>query len=124
MSGKYLTYTLMILITLASAFRASAMHCLDVRFIVKSEDAYIFTFHKVSPLDEYMKRTKTWRTNGNKFQLLLSYIKPHVEVHSSTVSRCIKEIFKETGVDVDVFKGHSIRSAFSSKACQSGIFSG
>ena len=110
----------MILMTLASAFRASAMHCLDVRFIVKSEDAYIFTFHKMSPLDEYLKRTKY----GNKFQLLLSYIKPYVEVHSSTVSRWIKKILKETGVDVDVFKGQSIRSPFSSKACQSGIFSG
>ena len=111
-SGKYLTYKLVILMALAS--RASAMHCLDVRFMVKSEDAYIFTFHKLhkswrkgkappklyfykrpkdqelfaaSALNECLKRTKTWRTNGDKFQLLLSYIKPRVEVHSSTVSR-------------------------------------
>ena len=84
----------MILMALTSASRASAMHCLDVRFMVKSEDAYFFTFHKlhkswrkgksppkpcsykypkdqklcvVSALDEYLKHTKTWRTNGNKF---------------------------------------------------------
>ena len=31
---------------LTSASRASPMHCLNVRFMVKSEDAYIFTFHK------------------------------------------------------------------------------
>ena len=33
----------------------------------------------VPVLDEYPKNTKTWRTIGDKFQLLLSYIKPHVE---------------------------------------------
>ena len=32
---------------LTSASRASAMHCLDVRFIVKSDDANILTFHKL-----------------------------------------------------------------------------
>ena len=74
----------------------------------------------VSALNEYLKRTETWMTNSDKFQLLLSYIKPHVEVHSSTVSRWIKEILKKTGLDVDVFKGHSTRSASTSKTCLSG----
>ena len=113
LSEKYLTYKLVILMALISASRVSAMHCLDVRFMVKSEGAYIFTFHKlhkswrkgkappklyfykypkdqelcvVSALNEYLKRTETWRTNGDKFQLLLSNIKPHAEVHSSAVS--------------------------------------
>ena len=36
LSGKYLTYKLVILMALTSASRASAMHCLDVRFMVKS----------------------------------------------------------------------------------------
>ena len=130
------------------ASRASAMHCLDVRFMVKSDDAYIFTFHKlhkswrkdkappklcfykyakdqifcvVSALNEYLTRTETCRTNGYKFQSLLSYIKSNMEVHSSTVSRWIKEILKETGVDVDVFKDYSTRSSSTSKACVSGI---
>ena len=64
----------------------------------------------VSALNEYLKRTETWRTHGDKFQLLLSYIKPHVE------------ILKETGVDVNVFKGRSTRSACTSKTCLSGIY--
>ena len=34
--------------TLTSASRASAMHCFDVRFMVKSEDIYISTFHKLN----------------------------------------------------------------------------
>ena len=33
LSEKYLTYKLVILMTLTSASRASAMHCLDVKFI-------------------------------------------------------------------------------------------
>ena len=96
-----------------TASRDSAMNCLDERFKVQSEHAYIFTFHKlhkswrkskapsnlylyrywkdqelcvVSVLDEYLKHTKTWRTNVDKFQLL-TYKKLHAEVHSSTVPR-------------------------------------
>ena len=42
-------------------------------------------------------------------------------VHSSTVFRSIKETFKDIGVDIDVFKGHSTRSTSTSKACLSGI---
>ena len=131
---KCLTYKVVILMVLTFASRASAIHCLDVRFMVKSGDDYIFTFHKLrkswrnskappklyfykypkdqelcvlSALNEYMKRTETWTKNGDKFQLLLSYIKPHVEVYSSAVSRWIKEILKEAGVNVDIFKCHS-----------------
>ena len=108
---------------LTSPFRASAVHCLGVRFIVKSEDTYIFSFHKlhkswrkgkgspklyfykypkseelcvVSALNKYLKRTKTLRTNRDKFHLLLSYIKLYVQVHSSAASGWIKEILKET----------------------------
>ena len=100
LSGKYLTYKSVILMALSSASRASAMHCLDVRFMVKSEDSYIFTFHKlhkswrkgkappklyfykypkdqelcvVSAVNEHLKRTETWRRSGDKCQLLLSY---------------------------------------------------
>ena len=37
LSGKYLTYKPVILMALTSAFRASAMHCLNVMFVDKSE---------------------------------------------------------------------------------------
>ena len=33
--------------SLTSACRVPAMHCLDVRFMVKSDDTYILTFHKL-----------------------------------------------------------------------------
>ena len=37
---------------LTSASRASAMHCLNVRFMIELEDAYILNFHKLH---------KSWR---------------------------------------------------------------
>ena len=40
-----------------------------------------------------------------------------MEVHSSTVSKWIKEVLKETGVDVDVFKGYPTCSVSTSKVC-------
>ena len=42
-------------------------------------------------------------------------------VHGSTVCSWVKEILKETEIDVDIFKGHPARSAPTSKACLSGI---
>ena len=95
LSEKCLTYKLVILMALTSASTASARHCLSVRFMVKLENVYIFTFHRlhkswrkekappklylykypkdqelcvVSALNEYLKRTETCRTNGDKFQ--------------------------------------------------------
>ena len=126
--------------TLTSAFRISQMRYSDLSFMVKSEVAYIFPLHKlyktwrkgkappskylkdqelcvVSALNKYLKCTKSWSKNGDKFQLLLTYTIPCVEVHSSAVSRSMKEILKETGVDLDVFKCLTTRSASTSKVC-------
>ena len=47
MSGKCLTYKLVMLMALTSASRASVIHCLDISFMVKLEDTYIFIFHKL-----------------------------------------------------------------------------
>ena len=47
LSEKYLTYKLVVSMALTSASRAFAMHYLNVRFMVKSDNAYIFTFHKL-----------------------------------------------------------------------------
>ena len=64
LSGKYLNYKLVMLIPLTSASKASAMHCLEVSFMVKSEDAYIFTFYKLQ---------KSWR-KGEALPKLQNYV--------------------------------------------------
>ena len=66
-----------------------------------SEDKSLYV---VTTIDEYIKLTVNWR-GGEKTQLLLGYIKPRVEVSSSTVSRWIKETHKLSVIDVTAFKG-------------------
>ena len=115
--------------------------------MVKGNGKYVFKFHRlhkswrfgkkipslefheysedkslcvVTTIDEYIKRTVNWR-EGTKTQLLLGYIKPHVEVSSSTISQWIKETLKLSGINVTTFKGHSTRPASSSKVGSTGL---
>ena len=147
LSDKLLTLKLVMLLALTSASRSSAIHHLDIRYKVKYNEKYVFKFHKlhkswrygkpspdvefykfsddkdlcvVTTIDEYINRTEKWR-GENKTQLLLSFIEPHEEVSSSTVSRWIKETLKLSGIDINTFKGHSTRSASSSKAGSAGL---
>ena len=74
----------------------------------------------VATLEEYLKRTKVWR-GKDKSQLLLSFVKPHNPVVSSTISGWIKNVLREAGIDTKIFKGHSKRSASTSKAGLTGL---
>ena len=56
-------------------------------------------------LDVYLERKKSWRTDHKK-QLLLSYVNPHKEVCSSTISGWIIKVLNLAGIDTSVFKGH------------------
>ena len=49
-------------------------------------------------------------------QLLLSYMKPHKEVCSSTISGWIMKVLNLAGIGTSVFKEHSSRTAASSRA--------
>ena len=75
----------------------------------------------MSTLDRYIDITSNWRKDNNNSQLLLSYIKPHNAVVTSTISGWIKQILKFSGIDIEMFKGHSTRSASSSCAGMSGL---
>lgn len=142
LSYKELTLKLVMLLALTSASRASCLCHLDIRFMSNLEDVIRFKFGKllktgnkgntpptiefhvfntdkslcvVHTLRTYLEVSKIWR-NDEKFQLLLSHRKPHNPVAVSTVSRWIKEVLSLAGIDVSYFKGHSTRSASSSKA--------
>ena len=54
-------------------------------------------------------------------QLLLSHCKPHGPVVTCTVSRWLKELMSQAGIDTTVFKGHSVRGAATSKAKALGL---
>ena len=110
---KLLTVKVAMLLALTSASRVRDLHILDTWFIVKTSKKYVFKFHKlhkswrqgqnpttlefvafsqdknlcvVSALDEYLNRTEKWRRVNNEKQLLLSYIQPHKQVVTSTIS--------------------------------------
>ena len=69
-------------------------------------------------LDEYLARTEGLR--GSETSLFISYVKPYKKVTSSTIARWVKIMMNRAGIDVTVYKAHSIRAASASKAWQSG----
>ncbi len=53
--------------------------------------------------------------------LLVSYHGPHHPVKSCSISRWIKSVLESAGIDTSIFKGHSTRSASTSKARSRGV---
>ncbi len=58
---------------------------------------------------------------GEFSKLLISYIKPHRLVCSSTISKCVKSVLKDAGIDVTTFSGNSARPAFTSYGVTAGL---
>ena len=73
----------------------------------------------VTHLREYLKRTKSLR--GSNSQLLLSYVKPFNPVTKSTISRWVKTILKQAGIDISNYTAHSSRAAATSHAQKQGL---
>ena len=67
----------------------------------------------VLTLRDYVDRTKSIRKSS---QLFISISKPHFSVSKSTLSRWIKTVMEEAGIDVSIFKTHSTRAASTSAA--------
>ena len=53
--------------------------------------------------------------------LFLSVNKPHKPISPSTIARWLKTILSKAGVDTEIFKAHSVRSASTSAAAMAGI---
>ena len=68
-------------------------------------------------LREYLNRTKLLRKDNHLF---ISFTKPHNPVTTETLSRWLKQVLEEAGIDTKVFKGHSTRAASSSNAKKFG----
>ena len=144
-SDKDLTLKTAMLLALTSVKRASEMHLLNIKFMSLGETKIVFQFGEkpkhfrkkgkrpdpvnfyasgevlcpVQTLKHYLNRTQTWR-NDDESSLFLSFIKPHKPVTTSTISRWLKSVLENVGVDTSVFKGHSTRAASSSKVFSRG----
>ena len=68
----------------------------------------------VALLKEYIDRTRHLRKKED--QLLISYMKPFKAVTRDTVRRWILLVMSLAGIDTDLFKAHSTRSAATSAA--------
>ena len=65
-------------------------------------------------LDQHIDRTSSLQ--GEEQQVFGSYAQPHHGVSKDTISRWIKTVTQQDGVDTTVFKPHSTRAASTSKA--------
>ncbi|CAB3993543.1 Pol poly, partial [Paramuricea clavata] len=71
-------------------------------------------------LRAYIEKTANHRTDVNTSQLLLSYQKPFKPVSKDTISRWIKIVLKDAGIDTTKFTAHSARAASTSAAAKAG----
>ena len=132
------------LMALVYTTRAGTLYKLDLQFRVFKHDGVIFTipqltktfnpkkpslklFFPAFPQDRrlcpvtYLKHyeglTKDFRpemSDNKPNPLFRSILAPHKPITSSTLSRWIKYILKDSGIDTSTFKGHSTRSAATS----------
>jgi integrase len=142
LSLKDLSLKLLMLLALTTGQRGQSLHLLDLTNIRKGKSA--FTVVITDPVKqsrpgvsapvlrlvayppdrrlcvyttmvEYLERTSKFDHNMEA-KLFVSYIKPHKAISKDTVSRWIKTVLIRSGVDVSVFKPHSVRAAAVSAA--------
>ena len=137
---KHLTFKTVMLMALSSGQRCQTINALNITNMQLTEKRCIFeikellkTTHPdshygvvefaayekeslcvIACLREYIDRTRTLR--GTNTKLLISFCKPHNAVTTSTVGRWLKETLRLSGVDIAVYKSHSVRVATVSAA--------
>ena len=146
LSLKNLTRKLVILIAILTGQRAQTMNKILLNNVTKSGTGYSIRigdilkqtkpgkhqyelFLGAYPPDrrlcvvtvwkEYESRTKLLR--GNHQELLISFVKPHGPITVSTVSRWVKGVLQEAGVDMNIFTPHSTRGASTSRAVTKSV---
>ena len=127
-----------VLLLLVTGQRGQTIHCLSLSEMTLGETSFEFqvlehmktskpgsgtTILKIEQytpilvLREYLKRTKSVR--GDNKQLFVSYQKPYQPVSRDTISRWVKVVLDNAGIDTTVYSAHSTRAAATSKAYQS-----
>ena len=64
---------------------------------------------------------RTLHRRGKFKQLFLTFRKPYAPASLNTMSRWVKEVLPEAGVDTGVYKPRSTRHAATSKAYEGGV---
>ena len=141
LSFKNLTLKVVMLMALLSGQRRQTLHSFNLDTMKLSSDKCVFViqsllktskpgkhlsfveFQAYSPdvclcvvkhLEQYIYQTQDKRSTEK--QLLISFQKPHKAVSVDTISRWIKTVLQQAGIDTKVFGAHSTRSASTSAA--------
>ena len=148
LSLKELTLKTTMLCSLVCAQREQTLCLLDLNNKVMMQDAIKFVIsehHKtarpgktlevffptfpaninlcpMSTLQEYLNRTEPLRHINGQYssKVFISYVKPHKEITTATLARWIKVVLKLSGIDITLFKAHSVRSASTSALYSKG----
>jgi len=141
LSLKMLTLKVTALIALSCAPRAQTLCSMNIDYMVKEQQAVVFTFPTLlkssrvghtyvlriehykdeelcamHSLLYYLRITKDTRKSS---QCLVSFV-THDSVTSSTIARWLKTVLALSGIDTDIYKGHSYRMASVSGAYNKG----
>ena len=138
LSLKELSFKTTTLVALVSAQRVQSLHKLDLDCMTQENDRIAFKFDLlkqsrpsvkspimelcaypenpkicvVKTLSHYLERTQLFREQESK--LFLTYQKTYHAVRASTISRWIKCMLKQAGIDTTKFGAHSTRAPSSS----------
>ncbi|XP_068737579.1 uncharacterized protein [Montipora capricornis] len=143
LSWKNLSLKLVMLLSLVTAQGGQTLHLLDISLMSTYDSSIVFTFSKplkqsnprtqekplvlneaythdeslcvFSTLKEYLQRTKTLRVTAGS-QLLIGFQKPHKAVLRDTISRWVRTVMQMSGINLNVYKAHSTRTASVSPA--------
>ncbi|XP_070529863.1 uncharacterized protein [Cardiocondyla obscurior] len=105
-----LSKKLIMLLALVTEQRIQTLASINIDQILVREDAIYVR------IPDRIKTSKP----GNR-QPLLCLPKPFKKVSTPTLSRWVKDILKECGIDTDLFSAHSIRHAATSAAKRKGV---
>jgi len=138
---KLLTFKTIALIALATAPRAQTLVSMNLRNMLREQQAVVFTFPNLLKTtrvggaytlqiehfeDEslcamhtllyYLKKTKGLRKSN---QVFVSYV-TFCAITSSTIARWLRSVLDLAGIDTQYFKAHSFRGASASAAASGG----
>ena len=141
LSLKQLTFKVLMLAAILSAQRGQSLHLLDIENMTLTKAKCRFKITKVvkqskpgrhvkdiefkayppdrrlcvvTYIRRYIEVTSDLRDGHTA--LFISYNKPHKPVSKDTLRRWLTQVMRDSGIDVEVFKPHSIRSAATSAA--------
>jgi len=141
-----ITMKLVMLLALVSAQRAQTLSLLNIDNMLRSGNDILFHLDKhvkqtraaikspiirlypycenknlcvITTLEHYLLKTESLR--GNERKLFISLQKPHSGVGVETISRWLKSVLYESGIDTSQFKSHSTRSASTTCALSNNV---